>query len=439
VVTRSGETLRNLKLDQDDPFAEDLGDGVRATAVIQDTHLIPGLWKIDGYTKTAQMVTDHFHVTTGDIYNDPVDKAANFYLFPYDWRRDCRVNAKILKRLIDQRLQRWRESSGAADAKVILMAHSMGGLVSRYYLEVLEGWRDSRALFTFGTPYRGSLNAVNFLANGYKKLFLDLTEVMRSLTAVYQLLPIYKVININGEFHRVAELNNLPNINPFKASDALTFHREIESAVERHRQNQQYLQSFTVIPISGTDQPTLQSATLTNGQLVASRDVPAALKNRSDLGDGDGTVPKVSAIPLERSANLDNFFIAEQHGSLQNQAQVLDHLMNVLQVSQFTLSDLRAPQPAQSAIRLSLDDLYLPSEPIAIQAQVTDASIASLKATIESISGGPPLHVDFVPQEKDWQLAIELPAGLYRIQVHAQGGESSPTPVNDLFEVVRAT
>jgi triacylglycerol esterase/lipase EstA (alpha/beta hydrolase family) len=439
VVTRSEETLQNLKLEQDDPIAEDLGDGIRATAVIQDTHLIPGLWKIDGYTKTARLITDHFNVTPGDIYNDPVDKAANFYTFPYDWRRDCRVNAKILKRLIDMRLRRWRESSGAADAKVILMAHSMGGLVSRYYLEVLEGWRDSRALFTFGTPYRGSLNAVNFLANGYKKLFLDLTEVMRSLTAVYQLLPIYKVININGEFHRVAELNNLPNINPFKASDALTFHREIESAVERHRQNEQYLKSFTVIPISGTDQPTLQSATLTNGKLVASRDVPAALKNRSDLGDGDGTVPKVSAIPLERSANLDNFFIAEQHGSLQNQAQVLDHLMNVLQVSQFTLSDVRAPQPAPSAIRLSLDDLYLPSEPIAIQAQVTGTSTAALKATIEPISGDrAPLHVDFVPQEKDWQLAIELPAGLYRIRVHAQG-EPSPSPVTDVFEVVRAT
>jgi len=128
----------------------------------------------------------------------------------------------------------------------------MSGLVSRYYLEVLEGWKDSRALFTFGTPYRGSLKAINFLANGYKQLFLDLTEVMRSLTSIYQLLPIYKVININGEYHRIAEVDNLPNIDKLKAQDALAFHREIEAAVEQHLQDEQYRKSFTVVPISGT-------------------------------------------------------------------------------------------------------------------------------------------------------------------------------------------
>jgi hypothetical protein len=79
------------------------------------------------------------------------------------------------------------------------------------------------------------------------------------------------------------------------------------------------------MPISGVQQPMLQSAALIDGKLTASEDLPAVLKNRTDLGDGDGTVPKVSAIPLERSQELDNIFIAEQHGGLQNQAQVLDN------------------------------------------------------------------------------------------------------------------
>jgi pimeloyl-ACP methyl ester carboxylesterase len=39
--------------------------------------------------------------------------------------------------------------------KLILVGHSMGGLVARYFLECLEGWRDTRRLVTFGTPYRG--------------------------------------------------------------------------------------------------------------------------------------------------------------------------------------------------------------------------------------------------------------------------------------------
>ena len=326
LVFRTGETINSLKLEQDDPEAADLGDGVRPTAVIQDIHLVPGLWKIDGYTRTAKLITDNFEVTPGDIYNDPDDRPANFYQFPYDWRRDNRANARILKKLVDKRLKCWRESTkGAPDAKVILMAHSMGGLVSRYYLEVLEGWQDSRALFTFGTPYRGSLNAVNFLANGYKKLFLDLTEVMRSLTSIYQLLPIYQCLNINGEFHRIAETAGLPNIDQANAQDALAFHREIEAAVERHLQNDQYRYAFTVSPIVGVSQPTLQSATLKDGSLTASEALPAVLQGRADLGDGDGTVPKVSAIPLEQKSANDNFYIAESHGAIQNQDQVLDN------------------------------------------------------------------------------------------------------------------
>jgi len=439
VLTNSGEAIRNLKLVQDNPEAESLGDGIHATALIQDTHLIPGFWKIDGYTQTTKLITDNFDVIPGDIYHDPDDKAANFYQFPYDWRRDNRANARILKKLIDKRLKCWRERSGAADAKVILMAHSMGGLVSRYYLEVLEGWQDSRALFTFGTPYRGSLKAVNFLANGYKQLFLDLTDVMRSMTSIYQLLPIYKVVNIDGGYHRIAEVDNLPNIDKLKAQDALSFHREIEAAVNRHLQDEQYLSSFATVPISGVQQPTLQSATLTNGKLTASEELPTILKNRSDLGDGDGTVPKVSSIPLERSQNLDNFFIAEQHGALQNQVQVLDSLLNTLRISQYSLSDVRAPQ---TAISLSLEDLYLTDELIALRARLIGLPNAAtkLKAEIQAVSGAQPtLSLGFVEQENEWVLAIEdLPTGLYRVTVQAENiGDQTPTAVHDLFEVVR--
>lgn len=437
VLTNLNQTIHNLKLGQDDPNAESLGDGIRATSLIQDTHLIPGFWKIDGYTQTSRLITDNFNVTPGDIYNDPDHKAANFYQFPYDWRRDNRANAHILKKLIDKRLKRWREASGASDAKVILMAHSMGGLVSRYYLEVLEGWRDSRALFTFGTPYRGSLKAVNFLANGYKQQFLDLTEVMRSLTSIYQLLPIYEVVKIGESYKRIAEADGLPNIDKGKAQDALAFHREIETAVEQHLKLEEYRKSFTVVPIAGVQQPTLQSSILENGKLTASEDLPGILHNRFDLSDGDGTVPQVSAIPIERSGNFDNLFIAEQHGALQNQKQVLQNLLNCLELSQFDLAAVKAPQ---TAISLSLDDLYLPDEPVSIRARVTGAiSFGKLQAEITSVSHEQPaVNLDFVERERDWLLIIDrLQPGLYRVRVQTENlSDQAPTPVHDLFEVV---
>jgi hypothetical protein len=165
------------------------------------------------------------------------------------------------------------------------------------------------------------------------------------------------------------------------------------------------------------------------------------LRNRSDLGDGDGTVPKVSAIPIERSENLDNFFIAEQHGGLQNQAQVLDNLLNTLRFSQFDLGAVKGSEP-QTAISLSLDDLYLADEPVALRARLIGLpdSATKLKANIQAVSHEQPaLTLDFVEQEKEWVLAsADLQPGLYRVTVQTENTtEQSPTPVHDLFEVVR--
>ena len=69
--------------------------------------------------------------------------------------------------VVDEKLHAQRQRN--PDAKVILIGHSMGGLVARWYLECLGGWQDTRALITFGTPHRGSLNAADFLVNGFVK------------------------------------------------------------------------------------------------------------------------------------------------------------------------------------------------------------------------------------------------------------------------------
>ena len=107
---------------------------------------------------------------------------------------------------MSDRLAVWRRYTGNPDAKTILLAHSMGGLVARYYLEALEGHRDARALITFGTPYRGAPQALEPLVNGMRKGWLDLTSMIRSFTSVYQLLPIYQCIDTGTHWRRVTEL-----------------------------------------------------------------------------------------------------------------------------------------------------------------------------------------------------------------------------------------
>lgn len=440
LVTKSKDTIKLLELGFDDPLLDDLGDGIQATSLIEDVSLVPGLVKIDGYTQTTRMITDNFQVTAGDIYHDPDEKAANLYHFPYDWRRDNRVHARKLKSLIDKRLKCWREASGAPDAKVILLAHSMGGLISRYYLEVLGGWRDARALFTFGTPHRGSVNGLNFLANDYKKLFFDLTNVMRSLTSVYQLLPIYPVVSIGNEFVRVTETDKIPHVIKSRALDARFFHDEIYDAVKSHKDEDAYRNNFTTVPVVGIKQPTLQSAELVGGQLVASKSLPGVLQGRSDFFDGDGTVPKISAIPNELSNSFNNCFIAEAHGALQNQEQILQSVKEAIATTQFAnAADIR---DVQNTIGLAVDDLYLPDEPIILEATViSQPEIVGLKAVVVLVSSDePPLTFSFdQSQAQQWMLTIpQLPAGLYRVAVVAEGAENQtlPPPVHNLFEVI---
>lgn len=448
-LTSLGGTLEALALAGDDPDLDDLGDGIRASRLMPDAHLIPGLVKIDGYSAIVRLITDTFQVQQGSIHeNGP----ANFFEFPYDWRRDNRVAARQLKKLIDRRLPQWREFSGAEDAKVIMLAHSMGGLVARHYLEVLEGWRDCRALITFGTPYRGSLNALDFLANGYKKLFLNLSEVMRSFTSVYQLLPIYAAVKIGQDYHRVAEIDDLPGVDRVRAEVTLRFHRAIEEAITANCTEVEYREGgYRIVPIVGTRQPTIQSAVLAGGRLTASHDLPGGVDDL--LADGDGTVPRLSAIPIELSEEYRDTFIPERHASLQRNPDALDALRERLRQMQVQgLRKIRGPEISRKAaecpaLSLDLADLYTTGEPVELRARLVvehDGKMVKLAGVapeghIERVDGGGPATMGrFQEENGTWVLRLEaLPVGLYRctVQAAAAGAEPAPSAVHDLFAV----
>jgi pimeloyl-ACP methyl ester carboxylesterase len=441
LISSFGTSLQQLVLHGDDYSVRDLGDGITATRVMPDVHLVPGLVKIDGYTELSRLVTENFDVIQGTIEGD---RPANFFEFPYDWRRDNRCSARRLQELVEKRLPQWRKYSGAAQAKVILAAHSMGGLVSRYYLEVLGGWRDCKALITFGTPYRGSVNALDFLANGYKRLFVDLTEAMRSFTSVYQLLPVYPVLDTPAGLSRVAEAGAVPGVDAGRARDALAFHREIEETVSAHLDDAAYLKSYKIVPVVGTRQPTLQSARLVDGRVVAGRALPANID--ALLADGDGTVPYVSAIPIELSEEYRESYIPERHGSLQKQPQILNDLHGRLRQMQVQgLAAIRGPEvipdpTRRPAIALDLDDAYLTGEGLSFRANLINATAdaGSLQARIQPAQGGLVTQHDFAGQDADWTLQIDaLPPGLYRMEVRTKKlGPKSPAPVHDIFQVV---
>lgn len=443
-LTSLGGSLQELRLEGDDPTLDDLGDGITAPRLAPDVHIIPGLVKIDGYSGISNMITNTFKVEKGNLIEK---KPANYFEFPYDWRRDNRVSARKLKNFIDERLRLWQSSApNYKNAKVILIAHSMGGLVSRHYLEVLEGWRDCKALITFGTPYRGSVNALNTLANGYKKLFVDLTEMLRSLTSVHQLLPIYEMLNVNGKYQRVAETNDVPGVTSKVAKDALAFHRDIEDAVKLHKNDQGYRDNFKILPIIGTQQSTLQSAVLENGKVTTSSNLPGKID--AGLGGGDGTVPRGSATPIELSDAWLDTFVVERHASLQNNVHILSDVRERLVTMQSSgLAGMRGRivkrgEEKPPAISIGLDDFYTTSEGVSLRAEVINAessAFGNLVARITSV-GKPEQKIEqFLSQADDaWMLTLnDLQPGIYRIKVSAtESGAQGPNSISDVFEVV---
>jgi pimeloyl-ACP methyl ester carboxylesterase len=433
-----GDSLQELRLDDGDP------GGIVAARVMPDAHVVPGLVKIDGYSATAKMITGNFDVVLGSI---DVASPANFIEVPYDWRLDNRINARRLGDLVSDRLRLWREHSHNPDARVIFLAHSMGGLVARYYLEVLEGWRDCRALITFGTPYRGSLNALDFLANGYKRLFVDLTEVMRSFPSMYQLLPIYKALRVGDDYRRVAETKGIRSLEGARAEDALAFHREIEAKVTEHLKDPDYRQNgYVIVPVVGTRQPTMQSAVLAAGRVTVGPELPGWMD--PVLADGDGTVPRASAIPIELSDAYRDSFAPELHGSLQCNRSVLDDIRGRVEQMQVRgLREIRGPEESPTAaerpaIGLDVDDLYTTSEPVTLRARLinVDRSPGPVRARVEPVdapAATPAQVMEFAEAPDGWTLVLEdLPPGLYRVEVRtAKAGAQAPPPVHDLFEV----
>ncbi len=412
-----GRSVRSLALDDDPWEQDDLGDGVVATRVMPDIHIIPGLWGIDGYTAISRMITDRFDVVPGETYVE----------FPYDWRRDNRVAARRLRELADKKLHAQRQRN--PDAKLVLVGHSMGGLVARYFLECLDGWRDTRMLITFGTPHRGSLNAIDFLVNGFVKKvgplkIADLTDLLRSLTSVYQLLPVYPCIDLGDGYERVAETGTrLPGVDPGRAQHALTdFHHAISAGAAGHEPG-----AYAIHSVVGIAQGTKQSAVWDGSRLSVEE-----LHGGDDHG-GDGTVPRVSATPIETDdwqPAYQPMYAADRHSSLQNADAVQVQLQGILTAK--PLTGFRAVQ----SVRLEADELLATGESLVLRALPERANL-TLQASVTDLATGapatPPIAMRRDSDDVHHAEVPPLPPGDYRVLVEGVGDSAGlADPVHGL-------
>jgi len=149
----------------------------------------------------------------------------DFFCFAYDWRLDNRISAARLSAKIKQWQEKYKDSLKAElkekfqlfwnelkeknfitneqnpdneQIKVNIVAHSMGGLVSRYYLQMLGGSKNVNKLIMLGTPNLGAMDSLKALAKGeYPEAIFHFyyeessRPIIFSWPSAFQLLPRY--------------------------------------------------------------------------------------------------------------------------------------------------------------------------------------------------------------------------------------------------------
>jgi pimeloyl-ACP methyl ester carboxylesterase len=139
-------------------------------------------------------VSTQYQALVDDLFAWKFKENQDLFMCPYDWRKRNEDAAAVLAGRIDEAF-----AANGKDAEITIVAHSMGGLVARYYLESVlfnahKGFPAVRSLITLATPHRGAPLALTAAMGMEKRLFLSADQVQQLANdprypALYQLMP----------------------------------------------------------------------------------------------------------------------------------------------------------------------------------------------------------------------------------------------------------
>ena len=415
-VRTFGGSVQRLRL-PDDIGDEHPGDGVEPVAVMPDLHVLPGIWTVQlGYERLLSWLQSTF----GLVRVTPDGPPGNFLPVPYDWRLSNRYNGRRLKMLLEPNLERWRSLGGAyADARVVFICHSMGGLVARWYIQREGGADVTGKLITLGTPHRGALNSLEQLINGVQKgpwpFRVNLTEFARSLPAAYQLLPEYACIESGRGLVKTTE-TVLPELSTMMTVDGMRFHEQLDDPA-----NQSWGPEFDLHPVQGQKQRTATTARLSAGRVIAS----PVIEGRDE--GGDATVPTLSAVPkMVRPRSPAIRHVTERHGALQANQAVFDEVEGILSASEVVH---RAPAGLPVAVQVA--EVLEAGEELMVEAAFPDGDAAPLEAWLVDEAGSVTDRARLTPGTCGYCAVFgPLAPGAYQVRVGGYGSARAVvTPV----------
>jgi pimeloyl-ACP methyl ester carboxylesterase len=239
---------------------------------------------------------------------------------PFDWRRDVtELGAGLAARI------RSEAQDATRSGDVYLVAHSMGGLVSRAAIKQLNDKGEGnlvRRLIMLGTPNFGSFSPVQALA-GYHRLVrmvaaVDLpskhdelvNDVFGTFTGLYQMLPAPQKYTATDLY----DLNSWPDKGFRPNKDRLLAAPDIHSRLAPGADN--------MTLIAGINQETIVGV-----RHHVDKETDADEFVFSSSYEGDGTVPLEFALLDE----VETYYVEEKHGSLPNNREVARAVIDLIE------------------------------------------------------------------------------------------------------------
>lgn len=312
-----------------------------------------------------------------DIYQTLVTSLVNTYdgqgytvrFFSYDWRMSNKVSAQKLENYIEE--QKFTD--------VILVCHSMGGLVASEYLNRSDdNVKKVDKLITLGTPYLGAPKALYVMETGNFLGWLQntfcistpLKLIANNVHGIYQLLPPKQYFNLNdttyvqyynnngfwgAHYDYDASYNQTQNLlksrswgktssgNPKPMfSTAQSFYDDLFISNSKH-----VIEQVDYYVMIGYGKDTIM-------ELRMEYNKDGTFKECTDLttlNGGDGTVPIISANAGGILSESRLYYINEEHSDLAKNANVISFVKSAIdgKLSSFSNSAVKKTLPEKSS------------------------------------------------------------------------------------------
>ena len=121
---------------------------LKPCGVIKEIQILGSLWSMDQY-----------NLLLTSLKASGFEEKKNIFLFDYDWRQSNSESARLLSEFIKRNVGEGKQFD--------IIAHSMGGIIARIYIDKYNSSNSLSRIVYMGTPFLGSMNTFGTIKEGW--------------------------------------------------------------------------------------------------------------------------------------------------------------------------------------------------------------------------------------------------------------------------------